>query len=84
MATGATSIDAATAMQCAHVSRSSGALVADDVALMVPSTNPFLRDLLQDFLQAAGRARQRRADGIDRYAEHAGRLAGPCTFAIRP
>ncbi len=43
----------------AHVSRSSGALVADDVALMVPSTNPFLRDLLQDFLQAAGRARQR-------------------------
>lgn len=43
----------------AHVSRGSGALVADDVALMVPSTNPFLRDLLQDFLQAAGRARQR-------------------------
>lgn len=43
----------------AHVSRDSGALVADDVALMVPSTNPFLRDLLQDFLQAAGRARQR-------------------------
>lgn len=43
----------------AQVSRGSGALVADDVALMVPSTNPFLRDLLNDFLTAAGRARQR-------------------------
>lgn len=43
----------------AQVSRGSGALVADDVALMAPSTNAFLRDLLQDFLTAAGRARQR-------------------------
>lgn len=43
----------------AQVSRGSGALVADNVVDMVPSTNPFLRDLLNDFLTAAGRARQR-------------------------
>lgn len=42
----------------ARASRSSGALVADDAALMAPSTNPFLRDLLQDFLHAGGRARR--------------------------
>ena len=42
----------------ARASRGSGALVADDAALMAPSTNPFLRDLLQDFLQAGGRARR--------------------------
>ena len=43
----------------AQVSRGSGALVADNVVDMVPSTNPFLRDLLNDFLTAAGRARRR-------------------------
>lgn len=43
----------------AHVSHPSGALVADDIAHMVPTTNPFLRDLLMDFLSAAGRARAR-------------------------
>jgi hypothetical protein len=42
----------------ARASRGSGALVADDAALMAPSTNPFLRDLLQDFLAAGGRARR--------------------------
>ena len=48
----------------ARASRGSGALVADDAALMVPSTKPFLRDLLQDFLTAGGRAhrRDRRVD----------------------
>ncbi|OIP19069.1 MAG: hypothetical protein AUK50_05025, partial [Comamonadaceae bacterium CG2_30_57_122] len=43
----------------AHASRGSGALVADDVALMVPSTNPFLKELLHDFLSAAGRDRKK-------------------------
>ena len=43
----------------ARASRSSGALVADDAVLMAPSTNPFLRDLLQDFLHAAGRANRK-------------------------
>ncbi len=42
----------------ARASRGSGALVADDAALMAPSTNPFLRDLLQDFLHAGGRAKR--------------------------
>lgn len=42
----------------ARASKSSGSLVADDAALMASSTNPFLRDLLQDFLQAGGRARR--------------------------
>jgi hypothetical protein len=52
----------------ARVSRSSGGLVADDAALMIPSTNPFLQDLLQDFLAASGRSRVRgraRGTGID-------------------
>jgi hypothetical protein len=42
----------------ARASRGSGALVADDAAHMAPSTNPFLRDLLQDFLHAGGRAKR--------------------------
>ncbi len=46
----------------AHASRSSGALVADDVVLMVPGTNPFLKELLGDFLSAAGRDRKKRVD----------------------
>ena len=52
----------------ARVSRSSGGLVADDAALMIPSTNPFLQDLLQDFLAASGRSRVKgraRGTGID-------------------
>lgn len=40
----------------ARVSRGSGGLVADDAALMIPSTNPFLQELLQDFLAASGRS----------------------------
>jgi len=48
----------------ARASRESGALVADNLADMVPSTNPFLKELLGSFLSAAGRARsrQRRVD----------------------
>lgn len=53
----------------ARVSRGSGGLVADDAALMIPSTNPFLQELLQDFLAASGRARaasrRGRGTGID-------------------
>ncbi len=41
----------------ARASRESGALVADNLADMVPSTNPFLKELLGSFLSAAGRAR---------------------------
>ena len=43
----------------AHASRQSGALVADDLVMMVPNTNPFLKELLADFLTKAGRARNR-------------------------
>jgi hypothetical protein len=48
----------------ARASRESGALVADNLADMVPSTNPFLKELLGSFLSAAGRARssQNRVD----------------------
>ena len=48
----------------ARASRASGALVADNLADMVPSTNPFLKELLGSFLSAAGRARncQKRVD----------------------
>jgi hypothetical protein len=48
----------------ARASRDSGALVADNLADMVPSTNPFLKELLGSFLNAAGRARnhQKRVD----------------------
>jgi hypothetical protein len=42
----------------ARASRGSGALVADDAALMAPNTNPFLKELLQDFLHAGGRAKK--------------------------
>ena len=44
----------------ARASRTSGALVADNLADMVPSTNPFLKELLADFLSAAGRDRQKK------------------------
>lgn len=44
----------------ARASRSSGALVADNLSDMVPSTNPFLKELLADFLSVAGRHRQKK------------------------
>ena len=44
----------------ARASRTSGALVADNLADIVPSTNPFLKELLADFLSAAGRDRQKK------------------------
>lgn len=44
----------------ARASRSSGGLVADNLSDMVPSTNPFLKELLADFLSAAGRDRQKK------------------------
>ena len=40
----------------ARASRDSGALTADNLADMVPSTNPFLKELLGNFLSASGRA----------------------------
>ena len=43
----------------ARASRESGALVADNLSDMVPSTNPFLKELLGDFLSAGGRARHK-------------------------
>lgn len=43
----------------ARASRSSGALVADNLSDMVPSTNPFLKELLADFLSAGGRNRKK-------------------------
>ncbi len=43
----------------ARASRDSGALVADNLSDMVPSTNPFLKELLGDFLSAGGRARHK-------------------------
>lgn len=39
----------------ARVSRESGALVADNLADMVPVTNPFLKELMQTFLTVGGR-----------------------------
>ena len=43
----------------ARASRDSGALTADNLADMVPSTNPFLKELLGNFLSASGRARKK-------------------------
>jgi hypothetical protein len=43
----------------ARVSRQSGALVVDDVALMVPITSPFLRELMETFLHLGGRKQRR-------------------------
>lgn len=39
----------------ASISRRSGALVADDAALMAPLTQPFLKDLMETFLAVGGR-----------------------------
>jgi hypothetical protein len=41
----------------ARVSRRSGGLVADDAALMIPVTSPFLRELMETFLKIGGRKR---------------------------
>ncbi len=49
----------------ARVSRQSGALVAEDVALMVPVTNPFLQELMGTFLNVGGRKRKANGDIID-------------------
>ena len=50
----------------ARVSRQSGALVADDAALMIPVTNPFLRELMETFLKMGGRRRSGQGStGID-------------------
>ena len=48
----------------ARVSRPAG-LVADDVALMVPITNPFLRELMETFLHIGGRKRKGAQAGLD-------------------
>jgi hypothetical protein len=45
-------------LMSARVARQSGALVAEDVALMVPVTNPFLRELMETFLRLGGRNKQ--------------------------
>lgn len=39
----------------ASISRRSGALVADDAALMAPLTQPFLKDMMETFLAVGGR-----------------------------
>ncbi len=39
----------------AKISRTSGGLVADNIADMIPVTNPFLKELLQTFLVVGGR-----------------------------
>ncbi len=49
----------------ARVSRQSGALVADDVALMVPVTSPFLRELMETFLNLGGRKRKANGQALD-------------------
>ncbi|MCC7389314.1 MAG: N-6 DNA methylase [Phycisphaerales bacterium] len=49
----------------ARMSRPAG-LVADDAALMIPNTNPFLRELMEEFLRIGGRHKQTPgAVGID-------------------
>ena len=48
----------------ARVSSQSGAIVADDIALIVPVTNPFLRELMETFIKVGGRNRSGTA-GID-------------------
>jgi hypothetical protein len=48
----------------ARVSRPAG-LVADDMALMVPITNPFLKEMLETFLHLGGRKKRGVHTGID-------------------
>jgi type I restriction-modification system DNA methylase subunit len=49
----------------ASISRASGALVADDVALMASKTSPFLRELLETFLNLGGRKHKANGDVLD-------------------
>lgn len=50
----------------ARVSRQSGGLVADNMAELVPVTNPFLKELLETFLHMGGRRKNgRNGSGID-------------------
>lgn len=42
----------------ARISRSSGALVADNLSDLIPNTNPFLKELMQTFLTVGGRKSQ--------------------------
>jgi len=39
----------------ARISRTSGALVADNLSDLIPNTNPFLKELMQTFLTVGGR-----------------------------
>jgi len=48
----------------ARVSRPAG-LSPDDAALMVPRTNPFLRELMEEFLRIGGRRKNSDGTGID-------------------
>ena len=48
----------------ARISRPAG-LVAEDAALMVPRTNPFLRELMEEFLRIGGRQKDAPNCGID-------------------
>ena len=48
----------------ARVSRPAG-LVAEDVVLMVPSTNPFLKELMETFLHIGGRKRKPNGEVLD-------------------
>lgn len=48
----------------ARVSRPAG-LVAEDVVLMVPSTNPFLKELMETFLHIGGRRRLTNGEILD-------------------
>ena len=49
----------------ARVSRQSGALVADDAALIIPGTNPFLKELMETFLNIGGRKRESDGSSLD-------------------
>jgi predicted helicase len=48
----------------ARVSRPAG-LVAEDVVLMVPATNPFLKELMETFLHIGGRKRKSNGEVLD-------------------
>lgn len=49
-------------MLAAAISRESGALVADNMADMVPRTNPFLKELFANFLKLGGRDKRSNLD----------------------
>lgn len=64
-------------MLAAAISRESGALVADNMADMVPRTNPFLKELFANFLKLGGRDKRSNLDfdelGVARSCRHAAR-----------